>query len=124
MPKWRDHEDRLCKANAEYILCLESVPSSTIQYGEKLENALLENLFTEGAKASYSGRILLTPTKSPQRTTEVIIKVGKLTFSHPNLGGWNFLPYFSETGSHYLFATYEKHPSPFLMAKANPLLCM
>lgn len=69
-----------------HLSCLESVPSSTIQYGEKLKNARLGNLLTEGAKAGYSGRILLTPTKSPQRMTEVIIKMGELAFSHSNFG--------------------------------------
>lgn len=68
--------------------------------------------------------VKLSP-KSPQRATEMIIKLGKLAFSHLNFLVWKFLPCFSEMGSHYFFVTYEKHPSPlFLMAKANPLLCI
>lgn len=40
--------------------------------------------------------------------------------SHFSFGVWKFLLYFSETGPHYFLAIYEKHPAPFLVAKASP----
>lgn len=51
------------------------------------------------------------------------IKVGKLAFNHPDFSVWKFRLYFSETVSRCFFVIYEKHLSPCLAAKGNPLLC-